>query len=278
LQELRELPQLIGGIDEASCDATCALFAALCDKQVRVSSLEAAELVKLVNNAHTDTLYAFGNEVALMADQLGLDAMEVRRAANVDYPRPDIAGPGFVGGGCLTKDPYLLMASMPSAGYVPQMVPAARRLNESLPRHVVERFCAAVKEADGDRGPTRSTVVVCGLAYKGNPPTDDLRGSAAPLVLEFLRGQGFDVVAHDHLVTASAAAALGVPLMSLDDAFVGARGAIFLTDHPGYRELDIGRVVSTMDRPAVILDCWGVVDDRLGDQVPGVRCLRLGRG
>ena len=68
-------------------------------------------MVKLSNNCHTDLIYAFGNELALIAERHGLDPLEVIRAANVDYPRPDLAKPGYVGGGCLSKDPYLMMNS-----------------------------------------------------------------------------------------------------------------------------------------------------------------------
>jgi UDP-N-acetyl-D-mannosaminuronic acid dehydrogenase len=275
LRELRELPQVIGGVDDPSCDAAAMALRDLCPRQVRVSSLEAAEFVKLVNNAHTDVLYGFGNEVALMAEQLGLDAMEVVDAANVDYPRPDLARPGFVGGGCLTKDPYLLLASMPGAVHLPQMVMAARRLNESLPYHLAERLCGAL--ADDPDGPT-PRVVVCGLAYKGYPPTDDVRGSAAQPVIEYLRGRGFDVVAHDFLVSARAAQELGVEVVSLDEGFRGARGAIFLTNHPSYRSFDIRSAVATMRHPAVVVDCWGVVDDQFNFASPGVKYFRLGRG
>src|SRR5205814_3816396 len=111
-----------------------ALFARVTPHVVRVSSLEAAELVKLVNNCHTDLIYSFGNEVALLAERAGLDPLEVIRAANVDYPRPDLSRPGYVGGGCLSKDPYLLLDS--ARGRQPFLVGRARQLNEYLPVHV----------------------------------------------------------------------------------------------------------------------------------------------
>src|SRR5439155_547693 len=81
--------------------------------------VEAAEAVKLINNCHTDLIYSYGNEVALLAERLSLDPMELIRAANLDYPRPDLARPGFVCGGCLSKDPYILMASAAKVGHEP---------------------------------------------------------------------------------------------------------------------------------------------------------------
>jgi len=277
LRELRELPQVVGGLDEASANAASALFAPLSPRQSRVSSLEAAEAVKLINNAHTDTIYGFGNEVALAAEALGLDAEELIRAANVDYPRPDLARPGFVGGGCLTKDPHLLIASTAERGHVPQLVAAARRLNEAVPEHLAERLMRALKDraAPGDTPPR---VLVCGLAYKGRPATDDVRGSAAPAVIARLRDHGADVVAHDHLVGPEAAGRMGVRLVGLDEGFAGSDGAVVLTDHPGYAAFDAGAAVATMRRPAVVVDGWGVLADRLDPAPAGVTYLRYGRG
>src|SRR6185295_11955668 len=83
LRELEELPQVVGGLDAASASAAVDLFAGLTRRVVRASSLEAAELVKLVNNCHTDLIYGYGNEVALLAQRFGLDPLEVIHCANV---------------------------------------------------------------------------------------------------------------------------------------------------------------------------------------------------
>src|SRR5439155_923913 len=90
LRELEELPQVVGGLDEPSRAAAEALFRRLTTRTVSVSSLEAAEMVKLINNCHTDLIYSYGNEVALMAERMRLDPLELIRAANLDYPRPDL--------------------------------------------------------------------------------------------------------------------------------------------------------------------------------------------
>ena len=134
LRELVELPQVVGGLDAASTDTVAGVFAELARRVVPVSSLEAAEMVKLANNCHTDLIYAFGNEIALIAERHGLDPLEVIRAANLDYPRPDLAKPGYVGGGCLSKDPYIMISS--AGDREPFLVGRARELNEFLPGHV----------------------------------------------------------------------------------------------------------------------------------------------
>ena len=159
LRELEELPQVVGGVDAASRDAAAALFSRVTRRIVPVGSLEAAELVKLVNNCHTDLIYSYGNEVALMAERWGLDPLEVIRAANLDYPRPDLAKPGYVGGGCLSKDPYILMSAARAVGYTPWLVGQARGLNEHLPLRVAERIVALIREARGSAEGARLAVM-----------------------------------------------------------------------------------------------------------------------
>src|SRR5262249_59419722 len=89
------------------------------------------------------------NEVALMAERWRLDPLEVIRAANLEYPRPDLAKPGFVGGACLSKDPYILMSASRAAGYTPWLVGQARGLNEHLPGHVAERLIHTIRPTRG---------------------------------------------------------------------------------------------------------------------------------
>ena len=274
LAELRNLPQSVGGVDERSAARAAALFGALGVRTVRVSSLEAAEMVKLICNAHTDTIYGFGNEVALMAEALGLDALELIRAANLDYPRPDLCRPGYVGGACLVKDPYLLISATAARGYTPPLVAAARRLNESLPersaRRVLDRLAAL-----GVR-PAEATVLVSGCAYKGVPETDDLRGAPVWPVLAVLRGAVGRLRGHDFVLPPAAVAALGVEPVELAAGFAGADAVLLLNNHPAYRRHDVAALAASLNRPAVLYDSWGVYRDA-PPAVEGVEYLELGR-
>jgi len=101
IPEMRSLPQIVGGLDDESADRAEALFRLITPKIVRVSSLETAEMIKLINNTYRDLTFAFANEVALIAERMGLSAAEMIHAANVDYARSNVAQPGFVGGPCL---------------------------------------------------------------------------------------------------------------------------------------------------------------------------------
>lgn len=274
LRELGELPQVVGGIDAESRALAASLFSQLTSRVVPVSSLEAAETVKLVNNCHTDLIYAYGNEVALLAERVGLDPLEVIRAANLDYPRPDLARPGYVGGGCLTKDPYILLASARTHGYAPWLVQNARKLNEGLPAHVATAFATMLRETRGTLDGAR--VALLGFAYKGWPPTDDMRGAPVYPMLDVLRQTPMTLVGHDPLVRPDIIEALGVKPCSVDEAFTGSDGVLVITEHREFAALDITRLAGAMRPPALLFDSWRILDEQKIRAVPGVRYAGIG--
>jgi len=275
LRELEELPQVVGGLDAASGEAAAALFVRLARRVVRVSSLEAAELVKLVNNCHTDLIYGYGNEVALLAERWGLDPLEVIQAANVEYPRPDLCKPGFVGGGCLSKDPYILLSAAAATGHAPALIGAARQLNEALPVRVAERLIALVRRARGSTEGAR--LAVLGWAYKGWPPTDDMRGAPVTPMLPLFRAAGLELRGHDHLVAPEVLAGLGASPMSVEAALDGADAVLFTMNHPEYAKLDLAALLPTLRRPAVLYDAWRILDEEVVRQA-GVVYAALGYG
>ena len=278
LEELRALPQIVGGLDEASTEAAVELWQQVTHRVVPVSSLEAAEMVKLINNSHTDLIYSFGNEVALMAQGLGLDPIELIQSANLDYPRPDLARPGFVGGPCISKDPYILLESVKDTGYVPHLVTGARKLNESLPKKVAWHFLERLGHNNGGivEG---SKVFVCGFAYKGWPATDDLRDAPAIPILKHLSKYSLQLYGHDPLVSADSISACGAtPVEDVRDGFDGAQGVLFINEHPDYRALPIEELAKTMRQPATVYDCWRMFDNQRVQSVPGVHYSGIGYG
>lgn len=256
LRELQELPQVVGGIDQESTDAAAAFFGPFVRRVVKVSSLETAEMVKLANNCHTDVIYSFGNEVAMMAKPFGLDPLEIIDAANLDYPRPDLARPGFVGGACLTKDPHILFASFGGDNCVARLIRSARELNERMPGEVA-RHLAALLERVGR--PLRSaTIFICGFAYKGVPETDDMRGAPLPHFLEALGSERGETLGHDYVVGPDVIRSYGARPVSVDEGFRQADAVIFLNNHPGYVALDLGALINGSHRPRVLYDCWRI--------------------
>jgi len=256
LRELVELPQVVGGLDDASRDAGLAFFGGLATTLVPVSNLETAEMVKLSNNCHTDLIYSYGNEIALIAERHGLDPLEVIRAANLDYPRPDLAKPGYVGGGCLSKDPYIMIDS--AGDREPFLVGRARALNEFLPTHVATTVVERIRAV---RGATQGArLAVLGWAYKGWPPTDDMRGTPIATMMPVFAEAGLTVLGHDPMVTDDVIRQYGGLPVSLDKAFSESDAVLVINDHPDYRALRIDSVLGA-NRPAVIYDSWRILDE-----------------
>ncbi|GAB7038176.1 UDP binding domain-containing protein [Catenuloplanes niger] len=245
-------------------------FAGLAQTIQTVSSLEAAELVKLTNNCHTDLIYSFGNEIALIAERHGLDPLEVIRATNVDYPRPDIAKPGYVGGGCLSKDPYILIDS--AGDRPPFLVGKARELNEYLPIHVGETIVKMLKEARGRSLGAR--LAVLGWAYKGWPATDDMRGTPIATMMRVFSAAGVTVIGHDPLVSDDVIRQYGGEPVSLDKAFTDADAVLIINDHPDYRAIQIPDILGGA-KPAFIYDSWRVLDES-AVRAAGIRYAGLG--
>jgi UDP-N-acetyl-D-mannosaminuronic acid dehydrogenase len=184
LQELRELPQIVGADDQAVADRAAAVFRKLTSSIVLVSGIETAEIIKLISNTFRDLQFAFANEVARLCDAFGVSAHEVISAGKLGYGRTNIPQPGLVGGPCLEKDPHILMESARTRGISLEITKAGRLVNERQPGETVE-FISSEIERRAMSGPLKINIL--GMAFKGQPETSDLRGSMSIKVLDALK-------------------------------------------------------------------------------------------
>ena len=269
LVELVELPQIVGGLDGESLDAGLAAFRGLARTVIGVSSLETAEMVKLANNCHTDILYSYGNELALIAEGHGLDPLEIVNAANLGYPRPDLCKPGYVGGACLSKDPYLMIDG---AATPPFLVGRARALNEYLPIHVANTVVTLLADECGTARGRR--LAVLGWAYKGWPPTDDMRGAPISAMMPVFADADVTVLGHDPVVADEMIHRCGGQPVSLDKAFSDSDGVLIITDHPDYRAIRVASLLGER-RPRFVYDSWRILSERTVTAA-GMRYVGLG--
>ena len=274
IPEMRSLPQIIGGLDDQSVERAERLFRLITPKIVRVSSLEAAEMIKLINNTYRDLTFAFANEVALIAERMGLSAGEMIHAANVDYPRSNVARPGFVGGPCLEKDALILIDSLHQIDFRPRVIEEARRINQALPDHVADRILAEIRRGRSGGGPAR--VLVTGFAFKGRPATEDVRGSAAIPLMARLQAAGVAVWGHDFVTSDKVIAELGARACTLEEGFEGADGAIIMNNHAGYLTAGVPALARRLKRPAFVFDSWSLFEAHQFESVAGVRYAALG--
>ena len=274
IPEMRSLPQIIGGVDEQSVERAERLFRLITAKIVRVSSIEAAEMIKLINNTYRDLTFAFANEVALIAERMGLSAGEMIHAANVDYPRSNVARPGFVGGPCLEKDALILIDSLHQIDFRPRVIEEARRINQALPDHVADRILAEIRGNRAAGSPAR--VLVTGFAFKGRPATEDVRGSAAIPLMARLQAAGVEVWGHDFVTSEKVIAGLGARACSLEEGFDGTDGVIIMNNHAGYATAGIPELARRLRPPAFVFDSWSLFDGRQFESVPRLRYATLG--
>lgn len=264
LTELRSLPQIVGGITYGAAVRASQLFQFLTPTVVRVSDVETAEMIKLIDNAQRDVAFAYANEVARACDAVGISAAEVICAGKLGYPRTNLPMPGPVGGPCLEKDPHILAEGLRELGIEPAITMAARRINETQPMEVVAYLKEVAARLHGF--PDHPSITLMGIAFKGQPVTDDLRGTMARPVLAALREafpgarlRGFDAV-----VPGAEIRNFGLePEGTLEQAFDGTNLALILNNHPVFMEMPIERMAERMARPGLVYDFWNCF--RAGD-------------
>lgn len=177
LREIRELPQIISGATPACLDRGIKLFAEVCKVTLGTESIEAAELIKLAGNAYRDYTFAFANALAEFSRGHNIDVNEVIHKSNLSYSRSSIPMPSpGVGGPCLTKDPYLFNLERKNTN----LIVSARQYNESVPQQLVDFVRSQFVGKD--------LGLAIGLAFKGNPPTDDVRNSTNVQISRFFAG------------------------------------------------------------------------------------------
>ena len=257
LQELRTLPQIIGGLNDDSIEATAALFRELTPTIIRVESLESAELIKLINNGFRDHVFAFSNELVKLASVHNLDIVDCINAANQGYPRNPVPLPSpGVGGPCLTKDPYILSASLESNTAGGLLLPKySREVNEGMYLHIANAVIRQLKGIGKELSKCR--ILLCGLAFKGNPETGDIRNSAALEIFQLLKNEVKEVSGHDPVVRMQEILDNGLnPILDIVEAFTNQDAVLFLNNHVFYEKINVFELLRLMNEKPVFFDGW----------------------
>jgi len=227
-------PKVVGGITEACGEVATAWYEGAINTVHRVSSAEAAEMAKLLENTFRMINIGLVNELAIMCERLGVDVWEVIDAA-ASKPfgfMKFTPGPGL-GGHCIPIDPLYLSWKMKSFNYNARFIELASEINTNMPRYVVSR----VMEGMNDRGKALkgSRILVLGVAYK--PDVDDARESPALDVIGLLRRKGALVEYHDPYIPHIHHEYEGWRMDSVNDMMKAVKEAdavVIITDHKVY--------------------------------------------
>jgi UDP-N-acetyl-D-glucosamine dehydrogenase len=221
-------PKIVGGLTEGCTDRAAAIYGRICEQVVRVGSPEAAELAKLLENIFRCVNIALVNEVAMLADRMGIDIWEVVDAAATKpfgFMRFD-PGPGM-GGHCLPVDPFYLTWRAREFDFATEFIELAGKVNTQMPYFCVERIERALNAAS--KSVNGSRILVLGVSYK--PGVGDIRESPAIRIIELLQARGADIVYHDPHVPELPA--LGLRHVDIEDGLAGADLVAIVTAHPG---------------------------------------------
>jgi UDP-N-acetyl-D-glucosamine dehydrogenase len=247
---LRTTPKVVGGLTPACTDAAVAVYRHVCDHIVPVSTPEVAELSKLLENIFRSVNIALVNEMAMLADRMGIDIWEVVDAAATKpygFMRFE-PGPGM-GGHCLPVDPFYLTWKAREYDLSTEFIELAGKVNQQMPYFCLEKAERALNDAGK---PVRGArVLLLGVSYKAG--VGDIRESPALKILRLLRERGADVSYHDpHVPELPELGLSSTPLPAAADAV---DLALIVTAHPSVDHRDI------TERAQLTLDLRGVTRD-----------------
>jgi len=260
------VPKVVGGLGAASTELASALYGAAIETIVPVSSPQAAEMVKLLENTFRMVNIGLVNEIALMCDRLGLDVWEVIGAAKTKPFgfMPFYPGPGL-GGHCIPIDPFYLSWKAKQYGFEPRFIELAGHVNGAMPHATVDKIADALnvhkKALNGSR------ILIAGIAYKRD--IDDMRESPSLDVMALLHEKGAQLCYADpHVPSLSARAWPGgydLSALPIDrSTLAGVDCVAILTDH------------SAFDYDALVAAAPLVVDTRNAVKTPHPHVFKLG--
>jgi UDP-N-acetyl-D-glucosamine dehydrogenase len=240
---MRTTPKVVGGLTQTCGDRAEALYREVCDTVVRVSTPEAAELCKLLENIFRSVNIALVNELAMLCDRMEIDIWEVVDAAAskpYGFMRFD-PGPGM-GGHCLPVDPFYLSWRAREFDMATEFIELAGKINQQMPYHCVAKVERLLNDASK---PVRgSKIAVLGVSYKAG--VGDVRESPGLKIVTLLHALGANLSYHDAFV--AELPEYGLRSEPLDDVLADADLALIVTAHPGVdHDAAVARVPLALD-------------------------------
>jgi UDP-N-acetyl-D-mannosaminuronic acid dehydrogenase len=278
LIEIRNIPQIIGGFDKSSSKEAALFFKNLTKDIIIVDSLESAEMIKLVSNTYRDVQFALANEVASLCDYLNLDSNEIIKAGNFKYNRTNLALPGPVAGPCLTKDTYILKESFETKNIFPNIIFSSRKTNEKVPERIIDfiKSDRNLKKINNDK----IKIGILGLAFKGNPPTNDIRDSISVHFIKCLKKfySKSKIIGFDKMITNKDIQKLDIKVTrNIKDIFYKSDLVMILNNHLLFRKINLKNLSKLMNKSGYIYDCWNMLKVTRSELSNNVLYISMGR-
>lgn len=247
LSEIKTTPRVIGHVDKNSGQMAKSLYEKIVSSQIILTTVEIAEVSKLVENTFRDVNVAFANEVGLICENYGIDVCDLIKVCN-SHPRVRLLQPGpGVGGPCLPKDPYLLLNPQGKEQIDSKIIVDSRKINDNMPYHVVNLIIGALKKKE--KKPSESTILVLGVAYKAN--VSDTRFSPAKEIISQLGKNGCKVLVFDPKTKDTFG---GERTEDIWNSLSRSDVLVIVTDHDEFKKLDISQIKNKMKNSPIIVD------------------------
>ncbi|WP_296750575.1 nucleotide sugar dehydrogenase [Thiobacillus sp.] len=253
---ITKIVKVVSGDDAATLDKVAELYGSVITAGVhRASSIKVAEAAKVIENTQRDLNIALMNELSLIFHRLGIDTLEVLKAAGTKWNFLPFR-PGLVGGHCIGVDPYYLTHKADMLGYHPQVILAGRRINDGMGAYVAQE---TVKKMIANGVQVKGAKVnVLGLTFKENCP--DLRNSKVVDVIRELQSFGCDVRVHDPLgETREAEHEYGISLTAWDD-LPQCDAIVAAVSHSAYLEKPFAELTAKLNKGGAFTDVKSAYD------------------
>ena len=253
---LTKIVKVVAGDTPETLAQVARLYESIIEAGVhRVSGIRVAEAAKVIENTQRDLNIALMNELAIIFGKLGIDTLEVLRAAGTKWNFLPFR-PGLVGGHCIGVDPYYLTHKADMIGYHPQVILAGRRINDDMARFVAEN--TVKKLIDSGNGVKGAKVNVLGLTFKEN--CNDLRNSKVADVVRELADYGLEVAVHDPVASPSQAEhEYGIRLCAWE-ALPVADALVLAVTHREYLTMAPDRMLASLKPGGCVIDIKSALD------------------
>lgn len=267
---ITKIVKVVSGDDDATLEVIAELYSSIIYAGVhRVSSIKVAEASKVIENTQRDLNIALMNELALIFDRIGIDTLEVLKAAGSKWNFLPFR-PGLVGGHCIGVDPYYLTRKAEMLGYHPEVILAGRRINDGMAFFIALQTVKQLINSGVQI--MNAKVIVLGLTFKEN--CSDLRNSKVTDLVRELQDFGCEVSVHDPLASHHEALhEYGIELLSWEN-LPKADAIVAAVSHTSYLEKPLTELVSNLKEGGVFIDVKSAYDP-ISLKAGGYRLWRL---
>ncbi len=253
---ITKITKVVSGDDAETLHKVAQLYESVITAGVhQASSIKVAEAAKVIENTQRDLNIALMNELAIIFDRIGIDTLEVLKAAGTKWNFLPFR-PGLVGGHCIGVDPYYLTHKAEMVGYHPEVILAGRRINDSMAAFIARQ--TSMELVKSGASVKSAKIIVLGLTFKENCP--DLRNSKVADVVYELKNFGWDVSVHDPVAESSEAIhEYGIPLENWND-LSQADAIVAAVAHNEYMAMPLDGILEKLKPGGVFVDVKSAYD------------------